>query len=71
MQITYIQLLYASVLLINLIVLTYLLLKTKKRNNGRKNDDEGGLEVFEEPILDLPPGVILPQDKPVKDEVEV
>jgi len=71
MQITYIQLLYALVLLINLLALSYLLLKTKKRNNGSDNDDEGGLEVFEEPILDLPPGVILPQDKPVKDLVEV
>lgn len=68
---TYIQLLYVLVLLINLIALSYLLVKTKKRNNGSHGNDEGGLEDFEIPKLDLPPGVILPQDKPVKDSIEV
>ena len=67
MHITYIQFLYALVLLINLFVLTYLLFKTKKRRGGNNNnnDNEGGIETSEDPVLDLPPGVILPQDAPV------
>ncbi len=71
MQISYIQLLYALVLLTNLIVLSYFLIKTRKRKNGRDGDDEGGLEIYESPELDLPPGVILPRDMPVKETIEV
>ena len=67
MHITYIQFLYALVLFVNLFILTYLLFKTKKRKGGRNNNDnEGGIETSEDPVLDLPPGVILPQDAPVE-----
>lgn len=71
MQVTYIQALYALVLLSNILVLGYLLLKTKKgRRDNRSDDDEGGLELSDIPDLDLPPGVILPQDKPEKEPAE-
>lgn len=78
MQLTYIQLLYVGVLAVNLIIVAVLLIKTRKpkvdRNNpdkGDDSDDEGGLEESFDPVLDLPPGVILPIDTPIKDKEPV
>ncbi|MDX1628393.1 MAG: hypothetical protein R3345_06820 [Fulvivirga sp.] len=72
MQITYIQLLYALVLTVNLFALIFLIFKTKKsdkdQNKKSGDDDEGGIEFMEEPELDLPPGVVLPVDSPVKEK---
>lgn len=80
MELTYIQLLYVGVLAVNLIMVTILLIKTRKskidpnKNHGRNNNDnndEGGLEADFDPVLDLPPGVVLPIDSPVKEREPV
>lgn len=38
--------------------------KHKDRPNDSDNDDDGGIYVWPEPDLDLPPGVCLPSDGP-------
>ncbi len=40
--------------------------KNKNRSSDSDNDDDGGILVWPEPDLDLPPGVCLPTDGPVK-----
>ncbi|MEQ8470101.1 MAG: hypothetical protein RIC35_02905 [Marinoscillum sp.] len=50
------------------IFITFVLVRVnrKNRNNDTDSDDEGGLPVSLPPDIDLPPGVCLPDDRPVR-----
>ncbi|MFY0687931.1 MAG: hypothetical protein JXQ90_12240 [Cyclobacteriaceae bacterium] len=59
----YIDLLFCLLTYSILIWLT--IWKRKSRNSGNDNDDDdGGIPIWHDPDLDLPPGVSLPSDGP-------
>ena len=66
----FINILIGGVIYLSLVFFVIKLIKFKlntgkpgKRNNG---DDDGGIEFYSEPDLDLPPGVTLPEGGPGK-----
>ncbi len=54
---------YWVLLLVNVFILIRILMNTKKRGGGGERDNGDGDQFWPtDPKLDLPPGVILPQD---------
>ncbi len=63
MSLIYIDILFC---IITYAILMGIILWQKQRNppSDGDNDDDGGMHVWTEPDLDLPPGVCLPTDGP-------
>ena len=43
-----------------LVYFIFTLLRKRRFNSGNDNNDDGGIEIFTPPKLDLPPGISLP-----------
>ena len=43
-----------------LVYFIFTLLRKRRFNSGNDNNDDGGIEIFTPPKLDLPPGITLP-----------
>ena len=57
---------YVLLFIINTLIIVRILLNMRGR--GGNNDGGGGGEFWpEDPVLDLPPGVVLPSDAPKKE----
>ncbi|MDN5215630.1 hypothetical protein QQ020_26370 [Fulvivirgaceae bacterium BMA12] len=46
-----------------LVYFIFTLLRKRRFNSGNEGNDDGGIEIFTPPKLDLPPGVSLPTGK--------
>ena len=44
-----------------LVYFVFTQIRKKKFNSGNDNNDDGGIEIYTPPTLDLPPGITLPQ----------
>ncbi|MEO0332511.1 MAG: hypothetical protein AAF223_12645 [Bacteroidota bacterium] len=58
---------YIILFFLFLLALTLVLLKIVRNERSNRSNNDGGLPLeWDEPELDLPPGVILPIDGPVR-----
>jgi hypothetical protein len=54
---------YLIILALCIFIVTRVIVVVLKEDNSRNDDeDDGGIYTLDEPVLDLPPGVTLPQD---------
>ncbi|MGK7393064.1 MAG: hypothetical protein ACNS62_00780 [Candidatus Cyclobacteriaceae bacterium M3_2C_046] len=60
-----IDMLICGAIYVGMVYFIVRLIKNHKfKRRGRSDDDDGGIEFFNEPDLDLPPGVTLPDNGP-------
>jgi hypothetical protein len=52
--------LYIPFVIINALVLYKIIRDVRSNDKGRYDDEDGGVYINDEPVLDLPPGVTLP-----------
>lgn len=61
----YLDLILSGLTYVILTYLTFQLMKSRKINN-HQDDDDGGINEFTPPIIDLPPGVVWPDSPLIK-----
>lgn len=66
-----IQMILFSVVYISLIFFAVRIFKRLSFRRNKGDDDDGGIEVYRDPDLDLPPGVSLPDGPKVKIKKDV
>lgn len=58
------MLIFSVVYLLSVYLIVRLVRKLNMNGRKKNDDDDGGIEFYEEPDLDLPPGVTLPDNGP-------
>ncbi len=68
------MLIFSSLYVASVYLIVRMVKKLNLNKNKRNDDDDGGVEFYEEPDLDLPPGITLPDGGPsvkIKDREDV
>jgi hypothetical protein len=58
------MMIFSSIYVASVYIIVRVVRKLNLNRNKRNDDDDGGVEFYEEPDLDLPPGITLPDNGP-------
>ncbi len=64
MDTSVVNLIIFGVFYIIFVYIVFTVIRRKRYNSGNDSNDDGGIEIYTPPTLDLPPGITLPTGGP-------